>query len=100
MRAASVLGFDRRSSAATAERQTRIGQGTASVLMSILVLAANGTVYAQRVWVEHGPGPNTQGSCPGDLSAQERNILRIVRNFPRTPEQYSAHRRIACTLWY
>ena len=68
MQTKHVLRFERRSFImAQGQHQSGIRQVTSSGWIPILLLllfTACGSVYAQPlVWVEHGPGPNTQGQA-------------------------------------
>jgi hypothetical protein len=87
MQTKHVLRFERRSFImAQGQHQSGIRQVTSSGWIPILLLllfTACGSVYAQPlVWVEHGPGPNTQGQVENITDREVVGAIHAVAPHP------------------
>lgn len=82
MSAASVPSYERCRTALGRVTQIGLGRKSACVWASILLLTVGSPVHAQRVWVEGGPGPITQGQVENITDLEVIGAIHTVAPHP------------------
>jgi hypothetical protein len=67
--------------ARTHSRHT-LGRAATAALTALALLAPTGGARAQRVWVQHGPGPNTSGQVEGLTDGEVVGAIHSVATHP------------------